>query len=196
MPNFNAATLGELIVSVFIASIPGVVVAFLAQYLEQRREDRTLRRIHSSARRLVAVEVNHNRDALETAWRAINNLDGAQHTELKEHLAAMAEGGLLGYPLPHWSFARWQRLESTTFPAFAEAELSAVDQINRGLETVTDLYAQLVTLTPEEKAQIEAGGSAQRFWGSYYATWRDLTFTRLTQAVNQVLDAPHPVALK
>jgi hypothetical protein len=195
MPFFNGGTLGELILSVFIASIPGIVVAFLAQYLEQRREDRNTLRIYVSARRLLALEVDNNRAALHTLWRAINDLDTEQHSDLKEHLAAMAAGGLLGVPLPHWSFARWQRLEAITYAAFSEAEVTGVDQINRGLETISELYTQLVTLTHEEKAQMESGSTA-RFWPSYYAGWRDLTFTKLTQVVNQTLDAPHPISPK
>lgn len=194
MPDLTAANPGALILSVFIASIPGVVVALLSQYLQQRHEDQNNRRIYLSARGLLAAEVNSNRAALETHWRTINALDAQAHTDLKEHLTAMAENGLLSYPLPHWSLARWQRLEAITFPGFTAAELTAVEQINRGLESIVDIYTKLVTLTPEEKAQIEGGGSVGRFWPSYYATWRDLTFTRLTQAVNQVLDAPLPFA--
>lgn len=193
MPNLASATLGELILSVFIASIPGVVVAFLSQYLERRREDQNNRRIYLSARGLLAAEVNNNRATLQAFWRAINDLDTAKHSDFKEHLAAMAENGLLGYPLPHWSLARWQRLEAITFAGFTQGELTGVDQINRGLETITDLYTQLITLTPEEKAEM-ATGSAHRFWPSYYAGWRDLTFTKLTEAVTQVLDAPQPLA--
>ncbi|HEY1388159.1 MAG TPA: hypothetical protein VGF38_06405 [Ktedonobacterales bacterium] len=194
MPDLTAANPATLILSVFIASIPGVVVALLSQYLQQRREDQNNRRVYLSARGLLAAEVSSNRAALEAFWRAINALDTAAHTDLKEHLTAMAENGLLGYPLPHWGLARWQRLEAITFPAFTAEELTAIEQINRGLESITDLYTQLITLTPEEKAQIEEGGSVRRFWASYYATWRDLTFTRLTEAVNQALDAPQPIA--
>ncbi len=195
MPNLIAGSLGELILSVVIASIPGIVVAFLSQYLAQRREIQNNRRIYVSARGLLATEVNNNRRTLETFWRTINGLDAAAHTDLKEHLAAMAENGLLGYQMPHWSLARWQRLEAITFAAFAEDELSGVGEINRGLEGITDLDTQLITLTPEEKAQMESG-SVNRFWPSYYAGWRDLTFTTLTQAINQVLDAPQPIARK
>ncbi len=194
MPDLTAANPVTLILSIFIASIPGVVVALLSQYLEQRREDQNNHRIYLSARGLLAAEVSSNRAALETFWRAINDLDSAAHTDVKEHLTAMAENGLLGYPLPHWSLSRWQRLEAITFPGFTPAELTVIDQINRGLENITDIYTQLITLTPEEKAQIAGGGSVGRFWASYYAGWRDLTFTRLTQAVNQVLDAPQPIA--
>lgn len=194
MPDLTNTNLGVLILSIFIASIPGVVVALLSQYLEQRREDQNSRRIYLSARGLLAAEVTSNRAALEAFWRTINDLDTVAHTELKEHLTAMAENGLLGYSLPHWSLARWQRLEAITFPGFTADELTAIDQINRGLESIVDIYTQLVTLTPEEQAQIDGGGSVGRFWATYYAGWRDLTFTRLTQAVNQVLDAPQPIA--
>jgi hypothetical protein len=192
MLDLTSTNPGAIILSVFIASIPGVVVALLSQYLEQRRENQNTSRIYRSARGLLAAEVNNNRAALETFWRTINDLDTAAHTDLKEHLTAMAENGLLGYSLPHWNLARWQRLEAMTFAAFTEGELSAVDQINRSLETVVDIYTQLITLTPDEQSQMESG-SVRRFWASYYAGWRDLTFTRLTQTVNQVLDAPHPI---
>jgi hypothetical protein len=194
MPDLTAANPVALILSVFIASIPGVVVALLSQYLQQRREDQNNRRIYLSARGLLAAEANSNRTALESFWHTINALDAEAHTDLKEHLAAMAENGLLSYPLPHWSLARWQRLEAITFPGFTADELTAIDQINRGLESITDIYPRLITLTPEEKAQIAGGGSVGRFWPSYFADWRELPFTRLTQAVNQVLDAPQPFA--
>jgi hypothetical protein len=193
MPNFGGGTLEGLILSVFIASIPGVLVAFVAQYLEQRRDDRNTRRIYVGARRLLAAEVDTNRNALEAFWLAINNLDAEQHTDLKEHLTAMAEKGLLGYALPTWSFDRWRRLEAVTFPAFRDAELAGVDQINRGLESISALYRQLITLTPDEQQQVDEQSSVRRFFPTYFADWRDLTFTRLTQAVNQVLDAPHPL---
>ena len=114
IPDLTAANPGALILSVFIASIPGVVVALLSQYLQQRHEDQNNRRIYLSARGLVAV--NSNRAALESFWRTINALDAEAHTDLEEHLTAMAENGLLSYPLPHWSLARWQRLEAITFP--------------------------------------------------------------------------------
>src|SRR5690242_7188107 len=71
MPDLTNANLGVIILSVFVASIPGVVVALLSQYLEQRRENQNNRRIYLSARGLLAAEVASNRAALETFWRAI-----------------------------------------------------------------------------------------------------------------------------
>jgi hypothetical protein len=90
MPDLTAGTPGAIILSIFIASIPGVLVALLSQYLEQRRETENYRRIYLSARGLLAAEVNNNRAVLETFWHTINDLDSAAHSDLKEHLAMTA----------------------------------------------------------------------------------------------------------
>ncbi len=124
--------IGEVIAALFVASLPGIVVAFLTQYLTQRREDQNTRRLYASARQLLALEVENNRASLDAFWRTIESLDTKQYQDPKEHLAALAANGLLGYVLPHWSFARWERLEPKTYAAFDQKELTLVDQMKSG----------------------------------------------------------------
>ncbi len=181
------------VASVFAASLPGVIAVIVAQYLAQRREDQNTRRLYASARRLLALEVASNRASLDNFWRTINALDKEQKQNVQEHLAALAENGLLGYDLPHWSFSRWERLEADTYAAFTEKELAGIDQINRALAGVTDLYRDLVTLTPEDKADL-AKNMGGRFWMNDFARMRDGTYSKLATAVQKVLSAANPLA--
>lgn len=185
-------TLFDVILSILIASIPGMLVAYLSQYLAQRHEDQNTRRLYASARRLLALEVENNRASLEALWRTINGLDKEHQQDAKQHLAAMAENGFLGYTLPHWSFTRWQHLEPKTYAAFAEKEIVGIDQMNRTLASITDLYTDLVTLTPEDKKDLEKNMGG-RFWTNDFARDRVSTYDKLVAAVDQVLSAPHPL---
>lgn len=182
----------EVILSVFIASIPGIIVAYLSQYLSQRHEEQNTRRLYASARRLLALEVENNRASLNSFWRTIDDLDNAHQQDMKQHLAALAANGLLGYTLPHWSFTRWQRLEPKTYAAFTEKEIVGIDQMNRALESITDLYTALVTLTPGDKAEL-AKNMDGRFWMNDFADWRVSTYEKLTAAVQQVLNKLNPL---
>ncbi|MGO8946953.1 MAG: hypothetical protein ACLQUY_04675 [Ktedonobacterales bacterium] len=180
------------IAGVFLASLSGVIVALVGQYLQVRHENQNLRRLYLSARRLQALEVGNNRSSLDTFWRTINALDAEQHQDSTEHLAAMLYGGLLGYELPHWSFVRWERLEAETFAAFREKELAGIDQMNRTLRSITELYSSLTTLTADDKARLERdmGG---RFWTNRLAGERYSTCDKLAEAVAKVIAAPSPM---
>jgi hypothetical protein len=181
------------IIAVFVASLPGILVALLTQYLAQRREDQNTRRLYASARRLLELEVRNNRASLDAFWRTINGLDKEQQQDTEQHLAALAANGLLGYTLPHWSFARWARMEAETYAAFTEKEIVGIDQMNRALESITDLYTALVTLTPEDKAEL-AKNMGGRFWMNDFADWRVSTYEKMAGAVQQVLGASPPLA--
>ncbi|HLJ81336.1 MAG TPA: hypothetical protein VKT52_07625 [Ktedonobacterales bacterium] len=183
-PNFF-----ETIAAIFIASLPGIVVAFLTQYLAQRREDQNRRRLYASARRLLALEVENNRASLDAFWRTINDLDKEQQQDAKQHLAALAANGLVGYTLPHWSFSRWERMEAETYAAFEGKEIAGIDKMNRALESITDLYTALVTLTPEDKAEFMKNMDG-RFWMNDFAFYRIATYEKIADAVQQVSGAP------
>jgi hypothetical protein len=198
MPSFltsdatNTNNIWVIILGIFIASFPGVLVALLADYLQARREDRNTRRLYASARRLLALEVENNRTSLSTFWTTINALDAERHQNSTEHLAAMLYGGLVGYELPIWSFSRWDRLEADTFAAFSEKELAGIDQMNRALKSVTGLYSLLTTLTADDKAELgkNVGG---RFWGNDMARDRYPTYDKLATAVQQAIGVASPM---
>jgi hypothetical protein len=182
----------EAVVAFFVAAVPGVVVALLSQYLQQRRENVNQRRLYASARRLLALEVGNNRTSLDAFWRQINGLDAEHHEDGTEHLAAMYYAGVVGYELPQWSYYRWERLEADTFAAFAEKELASIDQMNRALKSITEYYGSLITLTDSDKAELNKNVSG-RFWGNDLARERYSTFTKLAAAVQQVIGAPSPM---
>jgi hypothetical protein len=183
---FSATVLG-----VVAAALPGVFVALFAQYLAQRHEAQVERRLNATQRLMVAGELAHNREALRAFWQEISALDSEPQSEGAEsHLAQMYKGGLLNAVLPAWSFVRWESLPTRALGALSPKEAAVIEQVYRELRTISDLYARLVTLTPDERAQIEAGGSVGRFWYNYVSTWRLGTFERLEQAVQRVGTAP------
>ena len=64
--------------------------------------------------------------------------------------------------------------------------------MNRTLESLTDLYTELVTLTPDDKKEFEKNMGG-RFWMNDFAFYRISTFEKVVAAVDQVLSAPHPL---
>jgi hypothetical protein len=182
----------KIVGATFAASLPGILVALLSHFLQQRRENQNLARLYASARRLLALEVENNRTALDVFWRTINGLDAERHQDGTEHLAALYYGGLIGYELPHWSFSRWDRLEADTFAAFGEKELAGIDQMNRQLKSITELYSSLVTLTAEDKADLNENMRG-RFWTNDLARSRYPTYSKLTDAVQQVVGVASPM---
>jgi hypothetical protein len=187
MQNFLTA-----IAAFFVAALPGVVVALLSQYLQQRRDNVNQRRLYASARRLLALEVNNNRTSLDAFWGQINRLDAEHHEDGTEHLAAMYYGGLVGYELPQWGFYRWERLEADTFAAFAEKELAGIDQMNRAFKSITEYYGSLITLTDSDKAELNKNVSG-RFWGNDLARERYPIYSRLAATIQQATGAPSPM---
>jgi hypothetical protein len=188
----TANNIWVIVLSIFIASLPGVLVAFLADYLQARREDRNTQRLYASGRRLLTLEVENNRSSLSTFWTTINRLDAEGHQDSTEHLSAMLYNGLFGYELPLWSFSRWERLEADTFAAFGEKELAGIDQMNRALKSVTELYTSLTALTTDDKAELSKNMGG-RFWGNDLARDRYPTYDKLAAAVKQVIGVPSPM---
>jgi hypothetical protein len=187
-PDFWEAVLG-----VVGAALPGVLVALVAQYLTQRRENQRQRRTNANTRMLVALELDANRAVLATFWSTINALDAKQHDDIEAHLAAMAENGLLGYPLPAWSLQQWERLSARAAGALSPKEIERVYALYADLRALDALYPQLVTIPPQELKEYESGSSA-RFWYNSFAGRRVGLFQRLHQTVQRVLDGDHPLA--
>ena len=182
-----------LIVATAVAALPGILVALLSHYLTQRREDRKTQQMIANARMLLALEMERNRVALATFWRTINDLDKERTaTSAEGHLAAMAHAGLLMQTLPHWSFVRWEGISAEAIASLRKQNIEDIDQAYRDLRSATDLYAQLVTLIPEERELLDK----DRFWYNRYAGMRLDTFERLTAVANRLLAAPTPLADK
>jgi hypothetical protein len=182
----------KLVGAIFAASLPGILVALLSHFLQQRRDNQNLARLYASARRLLTLEVENNRTALDVFWGTINRLDTERHEDGTEHLTALYYGGLIGYELPHWSYSRWKRLEADTFAAFGEKELAGIDQMNRQLKSITELYSSLITLTAEDKAELNQNMGG-RFWGNDLARSRYPTYSKLADAVQQVVGVASPM---
>ena len=185
--DINTNTVGGIIA----ASVPGILVALITQYLALIHEARTARRAVANALALLGLEMERNHDVLKEFWTGINALDTASsREETANHLAAMAAGGLLGQTLPHWSFLRWETATPEAIGALDKKDVEKIDQIYRNLRTVTDLFTQLVTLQPDERAQLEG----TRFWANRYADMRSGTFDRLGQVVESVISTKSPFA--
>lgn len=178
------------VAALIVASVPGILVALVSHYLTLRREDQLARRLIANARMLLGLEVERNRAALDAFWRGMNDLDKERKEAGAEgHLAAMASGGLLGQTPPHWSYTRWERIAPQALATLSEQDIATIDQSYRDLRSLSDLFSQLVTLTPEERAELER----DRFWFNRYAGWRVGTFERLAQVTHGVLAAPNPL---
>jgi hypothetical protein len=190
----------EGVAAVIAASVPGVLVALLSHYLTLRRENQVTRRLIANARTLLGLEMERNRAALDAFWRGMNDLDHGmgdldkdrEADDAEGHLAGMAYGGLIRQTPPHWSFTRWERIAPQALATLSEQELAEIDQSYRDLRTVSDLFSQLVTFTPEERAILDK----DHWWFNRYADWRMSTFQRLAQVTNQVLAAPNPLHKK
>ncbi|MBA3825594.1 MAG: hypothetical protein H0X24_17065 [Ktedonobacterales bacterium] len=182
--------MNEALLTLIAAAVPGVLIALLAHQLDLRRDVAEERRISQNARTLLRLEVTANRTALQNFWTTINALDTPDgRKNANDHLAAMTERGLLSYPLPEWDFSRWERLPARALSAFTTAELAQIDALNRGIRAFNDLYKQLITITPDEMAEL----NKDRFWVNRFSGWREGIFTRLTSAVEGALRAPLPL---
>ncbi len=179
------------IVGVILASIPGVIVALLTYYLRILGEVRQRREQERNAATLLSLEVTRNQAALAKFWNEINALDekGAAAGN-EEHLSGMAYGGLLARVLPHWSFVRWERMPSEALATLDAKTLAELDSIYGDLHIITDLYAQLVTLLPDEREQLKN----DRFWYNRFAWMHSGIYAQLNRVVERVLAARNPLA--
>lgn len=186
-----ASLLGDSVTALLLASIPGILVALLTQWLNVRHENEMERRSASNAQMLLALEIEDNQRALDAFWTDLNALDKDGHAgEPDAHLEALVTSGLLNQTPPHWSSVRWTHLSPRALADLARKDLAVVDQIYRDLERVGDLFAKLVTLSAEEKKYLDDGG---RWWPQRYVDIRRDTYARLEKLVTSVLSAASPL---
>ena len=178
------------LLTLIVAAVPGVLIALLAHQLDLRRDAQEEQRISQNARMLLGLELEANRAVLNTFWATINGLDRPDaRKNANGHLAGMAENGLLSYSLPEWGFNRWENLAPKSLASFTIGDLQMIDGMYRGLHAITDIYAKLVTITPDEMTEL----NKDRFWVNRYADWRNDLFTRLTTEAERVLRANNPL---
>jgi hypothetical protein len=172
------------------ATAPGVVIALLTYWLAIGRENARDRRARQNALTLLALEIESNRAALGEFWRAINALDpedatrGADDKETEKHLAAMADAGWLGYTPPELPSVRWDHFPPDALAALSRKQALEIDALYRDLRAVTDLYARMMRIEPEERELLQ-----NRFWYNYFADNRVERFQRLAPVVHRALDA-------
>jgi len=172
------------ILAFFIAFIPGVVIALLADSLSRRRV-----LIHAP----LALEVGANLGALRDFWQTINGLDTEHQNEgVEAHFAAMAQNGLLGYTAPRWSIVRWERLAPQTAGALDERDIFSLTRVYSGLRDITDLYGQILTIHDDERAILDN----ERFWYNRFAGNRIRFFERLQKQVTETLSLGNPLEQK
>jgi hypothetical protein len=169
-----------------LATLPGVLVALVSYWLTIVRERRERQEANANARLALSLEMRANRGALDAFWREINALD-AEGKELasEEHLAGMAYGGVLRHRLPHWRSGRWEQFPAPAFGALTAKEVAMIDQVYRDLWTISDLYAEMLALEPDEREQL----NPDRFWYNRYAGWKLVTWRLIVPAVERVLAA-------
>jgi len=184
-------TLNDSVIALVVAAVPGIIVALFTNYLNVRREDAQARRLIANARVLLGMELENNRQALDTFWREINGMDKEGVAEAPQsHLAGMAAGGLLDYAVPRWSFTRWERIFPQVVATLEPKQVAEIDQIYRDLRAISELFEKLVTLTPEERQELDR----DRFWYNRYAGWRGAMFERLSALVTRASALQNPMA--
>jgi hypothetical protein len=181
------------ILAFFIAFIPGVMIALIADYLSRRRDTQREQRVNENARTLLALEIDANLNALKDFWQAINSLDTEpQDKTLEEHAAAMAQNGLLGYTAPRWSVMRWERLAPQTVGALDQRDIFSLTRVYNGLQEISDLYGQILTIPDDERAILDH----DRFWYNRFAGNRIRFFERLQRQVTETLSLGNPLDQK
>ena len=177
----------DFLISTLIAAIPGILIAIFAHELDVRRHNRMEEQEMKNGRTLLGLEIESNRAALVAFWQEINGLDKepAEGKRTDKHLASMAEGGFLTYPLPHWNFTRWHHAQPTWLSALDGKEIVQIDRFYRDLQLIEDLHRRTVTLTPQEQELIDH----DRFWANRYGGMRDLLFDRLAKVVERASSA-------
>jgi hypothetical protein len=184
---------GGQILAFFIAFIPGVMIALIADFLSRRRDTQRERRVNENARTLLSLEVGANLNALKDFWGTINGLDTEpQGKTLEEHAAAMAQNGLLGYTAPRWSVMRWERLGPATAGALDVRDIFSLTRVYTGLHEISDLYGQILTIPDDERAILDH----ERFWYNRFAGNRIRFFERLQKQVTETLSLGNPLDQK
>lgn len=190
-PVIASSLVGDYVAALLIASVPGVLVAVLSQYLSVRHENAVERQMVANAQLLLSLEFENNQQALTTFWTGLNALDKEGHPEDKDaHLIAIVHAGLLNQTAPHWSHVRWQRISPRALAEISPKDLAVMDQCYRELDAISDLFTKLITLSPDEKAYLDGG---HRFWYNNFPDIRKDTFAQLDAAVTRALAAPNPL---
>jgi hypothetical protein len=181
------------VLALFIAFIPGVLIALLADYLGRRRYAQREARVNENARTLLALEIGANLNALKDFWGTINGLDTEpQSKRLEEHAATMAQNGLLGYTAPRWSIMRWERLAPQTAGALDQRDIFSLTRVYTGLQEISDLYGRILTIPDDERAILDH----DRFWYNRFAGNRIRFFERLHEQVTDTLALGNPLEQK
>jgi len=185
----------KAVAPLIIASFPGVIVAIFTYYLALLRDAAQARRLIANTRILLSMEIENNRQALDTFWQDLaafgqQGTAGAEATP-QNQLAAMARGGMLDYTPPNWSFTRWERVFPQVVATLSPKDVAAIDSAYRDLRSIADLFKKLVTLSPEERQYLDGG---QRFWYNRFPDLREQTFARLSEAVGRVRGWQNPMA--
>ena len=176
-----------------IAFIPGVLIALLADSLCRRTNTQREQRVNENARTLLSLVVGANLNALKDFRGMINSLDTEpQGKTLEERPAAMAQNGLLGYPAPRWSVMRWERLAPQTAGALDRRDIFSLTHVYNGLQEVTNLYGQILTIPDDERAILDQ----DRFWYNRFAGNRIRFFERLQKQVTETLALGNPLEQK
>lgn len=187
----SSLTLSDGVIALVVAAVPGIIVAIFTNYLNVRREDAQARRLIANARVLLGMELENNRQALDTFWREINGMDKEGVAEAPQsHLAGMAAEGLLQYAAPRWSFTRWERIFPQVVATLEPKQVAEIDQTYRDLRAISEVFEKLVALTPEERAELDR----DRFWYNRYADWRGTMFERLSALVTRASALRNPMA--
>jgi hypothetical protein len=171
------------ILGFFAASVPGIIVALLSDFLANRREERRQKQRETNARGLLQREFEGNRNALKQFWDTINGLDGEKQTQSEQHLAGMAQHGLFSYSLPRWESTRWNGMDSDLLGALNPKDLAAYDQFYRDLEAITDAYTKMTVLSSQEMDLY----NRERFWYNRYGGDYGPNFERLRGIVEREL---------
>ncbi len=167
--------------TVLIASA-SFIIGFLFSRWYERRTTRTMLRL----------EIESNWAALQAFWQGINGLD-TEGYDGKSHLAAM---GLFDYPMPQWSWLRWQGL---TARAVSDEKYREVDRLHHLYLEVSDVFKRLVNLTPEEQAhwhqvRERKGTLADNNWVWTYGASRIRDLERLEQLIQQIGSIGNPLS--
>ncbi len=186
---FGAISVNDTIIGAVAAALPGIIVALLADYLNQLHARQRERAIQSNARALVSQEITGNLNVLRQFWQDLNALDPDRKTDPVEHLTALADHGLLGFTAPTWGTTRWAGLAAETLPAFTAKETEIADRMYRDLETISKLYTKLM-LSPEDRKYYE---QFNRFWVNRYGEDYAPTLNQLATVVNRVLQSENPL---
>jgi hypothetical protein len=182
--------MNNLLIGAILAALPGIIVALLADFLNQLHQRRTQQATQTNARLLLSLEITGNLNTLRQFWQDLNALDPDRKTNPQEHLTALADHGLLGFTAPYWSTTRWTRLAPESLPAFTTKETEIADRLYRDLDMISKLFTKLSVLSPDDRKYYE---QFNRFWVNRFGEDYAPTLNQLATTVNRVLQSENPL---